>query len=289
MLSRTFAKQFVILGILSFFAYNNLCAQVAMTIKSNRKNYHQYERPYLLLTLNNYSGTSLIFGSTKNLSGTVTIRIKKPGTYNDMTEDFIKLELDNFILKPGVPYNLKIDLGKYLSLGKVGSYKLKAILTHGNLASGYESNYIFFTVSKGFYVWETTVGTPTLPGQAVGDKVATISYKLDSMFDGKDKVYYFLVEDAKRVYRVARIGVDYGIAAPQCRVDFLSRAHILIQDSSKIFSYFVYDTSGELIKHHVYKKVSASTPYLGLDESTGSIRVLGGDMARKGIDFDVEN
>ena len=277
----------IIIALLSVIICQAAVAQVSMQLYSNRKNYHQYEPVKLMLVLRNFSGTPLIFGSSSELSGKITLEIKSPGSYN--LPDYVQVELQNVILKPGLPEKVKIDLGKYFTIDKIGKYRIKALIEHKQLPNKYESNYVFFDSTKGYLIWTSTAGIPDVLQENKDRAVRSVTYKIDSLFDGRDKVYYLVIEDDKRIYTVSRIGYDVGTTVPSCKIDFLSQLHILIQESAKIFSYYVFDTAGNKLKHNIYKKKNKIPPALSVDPNTGEILVVGGALAKRGEDFDFES
>jgi len=273
----------VLITLVTIFTAHAGLSQVSIALETNRKNYHQYEPVLVQLTLRSFSGTPLIFGSKDGLEGGVTFEIQEPGYANSNQSEYIKLDLKNLILRPGIPEKRQINLSKYLTLNEIGKYRIKAIINHEQLQNDYESNSAFLNSSKGFFVWSTTAGIPDVLGNNK-NKIKSITYKIDSLFDGQDRVYYLVVEDEKKIYKVSRIGHDLGTSKPQCMVDNMSRLHIMIQDGVKIFSYYIYETSGERVSHDIYKKTSSS-PHLSTDPDTGEIIVTGGKIAEKGTDY----
>jgi len=272
-----------LITLLTIFTAHAGLSQVSITLETNRKNYHQYEPALVQITLRNFSGTPLIFGSKDGLGGGITFEIQEPGNTNSNQSEYVKLDLENLILRPGIPEKKQINLSKHLTLKSIGKYRIKAIVSHEQLQNDYESSSVFFSASKGFFVWSTTAGIPDVLGTNK-NKIKSISYKIDSLFDGKDRVYYLIIEDEKRIYNVTRIGHDLGTSKPQCKVDNMSRLHVMIQDGVKIFSYYIYETSGERVSRDIYKKTSSS-PYLSTDLDTGKIVVTGGKIAKKGTDY----
>lgn len=255
-------------------------SQVSVLLETNRKNYHLYENVYIQLTLQNFSGTPLIFGNAEQLKGSITLEIKKPGDQNSNQSEFVDVDINNMILRPGITEKTQINLGKYFILRDIGKYRIRAIVKHKQLENAYVSNMVQFDASKGFHVWDSTAGVPDLINENPNSKIKSISYKIDSMFDGRDRVYYLTIEDDKNIYTVSRIGQDFGSKPPQCKIDYLSSLHILIQDSSKMFTYLVFEPSGAKVKQQTYKKTKIS-PYLSVDPDTGKVVVLGGELQPK--------
>lgn len=273
-----------LITILAIITTHTSIGQVALTLETNRKNYHQYEAAHIQLTLRNFSGTPLIFGNAAGLSGSVTLEIKQPGNTTSNQSEYIEVNLENLILRPGIAEKTQINLSKYFTLRRIGKYRIKAIVKHEQLGSEYESNLVHINASEGFFVWSSTAGIPDVLNENTDNKIKSVNYKIDSLFDGKDRVYYLIIEDKQRIYTVARIGQDTGTSAPQCQIDYLSRLHVMIQDSAKIFTHYIYETSGERVSRVIYKKTTTS-PRLTTDPNTGKIVVIGGSIAKEGADY----
>jgi hypothetical protein len=263
-------------------------AQVALSLEVNNANYIQYEPIYAKLTLRNFSARPLAFGAAKELSGSLKFEIQGPdGSYVESKGDMEKPLLGT-ILMPGASKSLVLIVSTRYRLQKLGKYRIKAFVEHPQLPSAYESNVAFFTVIKGNKVLDRVVGLPDFSAKpdAAKDKVKTRTYSIYDFFDGRNKVYAITIEDAHMVYAVKRLGFDMGSnLQPKVEIDSISRCHILLPASPKVFAYYVFGVDGKLEKRDIFMKTS-TVPTMVADKKDGSVMVVGGRAARKDIDYD---
>jgi len=278
-----FLKLPLFIGMLLFSA-TLLHAQLGIQIEMNHEDYMQYENVFVKVLIRNFSGHAIPFGEKSELQGDLKFDIIGPfGNYLlpvSKDETLIK----GTIISPGATVKLVIPLFKYYDLHDIGKYRVKATVSHSLFNTPYESNTLSFKVSKGMTVWENMVGIPKLTDNDSKDPIKTVTYKILSHFDGTHQLFFLLIEDKQYVYSVKRIGYQMGGVVPHCEVDSLSRLHVMMQLSAKIFIYFLYNTNGELEKKDVFNKTSTS-PSLIRDPETGEIIVAGGEKAQRGLDY----
>ncbi len=261
-------------------------AQVSLSLEVNNSNYLQYETVYAKVTMRNYSAHPLAFGENKELSGRLKFEVESPsGSLLSVSSNGLP-PMVGVILPPGGAKTMTFALSEYYDVKPKGKYKVKAVVEHSQLTAAYESNPAFFSVLDGVSIWERVVGIPDYIKSAEMDKpVQTRTYKLVSIFDGKNKVYLLVVEDAKCVYSVKRIGFDMGYSLkPNCEIDALSRIHILLPVSPKISAYYIYNLDGKLEKREVFLKTD-TTPTLVAEAKDGTVIIVGGRAARKDLDY----
>lgn len=255
-----------------------LSAQVGITLQMNRKTYMQYETIYSKVTLRNYSAHPLAFGKNKGLHGQLLFEIyDAKGALVQRTSNSLP-EIEGTLLKPGSSKEIVTPISQYYDLSQPGNYKITAYIKHPQLTSDYQSNPVTFNVSEGVTVWKRIVGLPDFVHNS--KKIRPRTFRIISLFDGSDKVFYMIIEDDKKVYSVKRIGYEMGGIAPECEIDSLSRLHILLKLSSTIFVYFLYDIDGSQEKREVYSK-NDTTPTLVRNPDTGYVIVAGGEKAKK--------
>jgi hypothetical protein len=273
--------KFLYIGAIAFLFLSSvlpLSAQVGITLQMNRKTYLQYENVYARINLRNYSAHPLAFGKNKGLSGKLLFEIYDakgalvPRISNELPD------IEGTLLKPGSTQEVVTLVSRYYDLSQPGNYKITAYISHPQLTSDYQSDPVTFNVSQGVDVWKRIVGTPDFVNKV--EKIRPRTFRIISLFDGTDKVFYLMIEDDKKVYSVKRIGYEMGGTKPECEIDSLSRLHILLKLSSTIFVYFLYDIDGSLEKRDVYKK-EGTTPTLVRNPQSGAIVVAGGEKAKK--------
>lgn len=260
--------------------------QVAMKLELDHKNYLVFEGIKARLTVRNDSGRALAFSETDAFTGELLFEIEDSNLiYNPKLPNQAKL-LRGVVLAPGVIKSFNIPLSHHFSR-KRGRFRIKALIKHSQMEGTYESDWVTFTVSDGVVVWKRLIGLPKFPDESESAATEPRLAKIISFYDGEDKVFYLTIEDSNKYYLVTRIGYDVGTSIPDCDVDALSRIHIVLQENPDVFSYFVYDIGGGLERREVYKKTTTS-PGLFRSPQDGSVSILGGKKAQKGVDYDEE-
>lgn len=261
-----------------------LLANIALQVELNRKNYLQYETVYAKLIMRNDSGHILAFGDHEKLRGSVTFEISDE--FNNLIKRRKNQHIDiiGTIIKPGETKQMIIKLDKYYQTMPAGSYTIMAYIKHAQLPVQYQSNKGHFKIVAGHEIWKRTVGVPELVTTNKKKKIGSRTYKLKTMFDGTDEIIFLTVEDKRMIYSVNKVGYTIGESQPKCETDLLSRLHLLLPTSSKVFSYFIFDVNGKLEKREIYKR-TATIPILVRNQKNGIVIVAGGALARKNLDY----
>ncbi len=258
-------------------------AQVDLSLDLSRKSYIQYENIICKINMKNNTGHPLIFGNNANLKGNIYFIIKNSNGKTWSTKEEKINPFNSDIIEPGESSLSTVSVSSLLPLNEPGNYSIYAIFEYPQLKEPYRSSSVSFSIEKGSTVWKAEIGIPSF-----GEKTEVIEgrqYVLKTVYDGKNKLFVLIIENASHVYGVARLGYDIGIKKPEFMIDRFSKLHILIQTSPDIFSYFVYDPDCKLEKKEVYKKSDTSMPTLIKDEKTGQIIVAGGLKAENGRDY----
>ncbi|OGV53917.1 MAG: hypothetical protein A2X49_15685 [Lentisphaerae bacterium GWF2_52_8] len=259
-------------------------AQIGITVELNRLNYHQYEWVYARVHLRNYSGHPLAFGESNDLKGRLSFEIE------DSKSDFVDKigtdvpPLEGIILNRGEVKSIIVPISQYYKCVNPGKYTLRAVVEHSLFKEKYQSAPVSFNIITGVQMWERIVGVPDFIKKDPDSKIKTRKYRIESMFDGNNKVYYMIIEDDAKVYSVKRIGFEINNSTPLCEVDSLSRIHIIVQAGAKVFTYLRYDIDGKLEEKEVYFKTDTS-PILVRNAEDGTLIVAGGRKARKDLDY----
>lgn len=272
-----------------------LSAQVSMRTQLSQSAYLQYEPVYVRVFFRNVSGHALAFGETKGLRGSLRFDVFHTGTRSVriFPKDEKKMpSMVGVIMPPGGSYEAVYRLSDYYDMRQLGNYSVKAVLSHPQLSTAYESVAVVCKVTSGMKVWgPVTVGVPDSGKERSYDpdfpqKIQTRNYTIVSYYTGKVTAYALVIDDKQKTYLVKRIGFDLGAnLKPQCEVDFLSRLNIMIAASPTVYAYYQYNVDGHLEKKQVYIKTS-TTPVLVLDKETGVVLPAGGRIARKDQDYE---
>ncbi|MBN2643617.1 MAG: hypothetical protein JXR78_18340 [Victivallales bacterium] len=264
-------------------------AQVAVSVSMNHGNLMAYEPVFAKVSLRNFSGHPLVFGKSEMMTGSINFEIKGPRGELIMPIDRnVMPTISGLLIESGKREEIIIQLSRYYPLFNTGRYSLRAYISHPQLKKSYQSDRISFSISSGIMIWEHMVGVPDIEGKRdKKEQIPQRNYKISSLYDNNRNYYYLTVEDDTHIYSVRRIGVEMSMSRPQCEIDRLSRLHVLLATTPRIYSYFIFDHDGKLEHEAVYRK-SDTTPLLVRNLVSGSVSLSGGELAKKGVDYGVE-
>lgn len=277
-------KTFLLLILLAVIP--GLCrAQLAISLKMSRTNYLQYETIYAKISVHNNSGHAVVFGEDKRLQGKLLFKII------DNQRNLIK-EIDSaslypmngIIIESGKDKEFVVPVSHFYQLKKCGIYRLYAYIEHNMFEEIYRSNDAIFEINQGVPGWEQTVGIPEFMQASQKEKVKTRTYKMVCLLEGSQKSNYLVIEDKKRIYSVIFLSHELGEERITHKVDHISRLHLLIPMSPKIFVYLIVDPNGKIDEESVYKRTN-TVPALARLSNTGEIYVTGGAKADKKTDY----
>ena len=276
----------IVTGIM--FCSWNAFGQIAMKITLPQKNYLLYEPVYVRLDLRNVSGHPIVFGEARDLAGKLDFEIR-----SQQNGSFVPLSGTNtpspkgIVLKPGVVKSFTCNLTQFYKLYNQGQYTVRAIISHPRMKRSYRSNDLTFTVTEGKLIWEGIVGIPEdMLKSENKTNIHTRKYSVLSYSNGRNGMYVLRIEDSRKVYSLRHLGYNLGnMLLPQCAVDNLSRVHILIAGSHKVFSYYVFDINGKLVSSEVRLK-TRTVPRLAINRELGTIVLTGGRKALKDKDYE---
>jgi len=276
-------KVFLFLTLLTSISF--LCsAQLAMTVKMNRSHYLQYETIYAKVNIRNNSGHAIVFGENKRLHGKLLFKII--GSQQIPIEKIRKTSYDmsGVIIKAGQDKEFIVPVNRFYKLRKCGTYRIYAYIEHNMFEDSYRSNETSFEVNKGFSLWEKVVGIPEFMLSKKKQKIKNRTYKMVGLLSGKSRSHYLVIEDKKRVYSVLFLGDALGEEQITHEIDPLSRLHLMIPISPKIFVHLIIDIDGKIDDESVYRRTK-TVPGLVRDPKTGKIYVTGGTHAKKKRDY----
>ncbi|MDR0931492.1 MAG: hypothetical protein LBM70_00510 [Victivallales bacterium] len=273
------------LFFLTVCATVTVSAQIGMELMLNRSMYIQHEPIYACVTLKNDTARPLLFGKHPQLQGYLLFEVtdqrgnimpKRPG---------MELSVRGLVLSPGQIKRLIVPINHYYSLERTGVYRVHAYVSHSLLPHEYKTKDLKFFVEPGVTVWKQTVGVPELnPEQEANTVSIDRTYSIRTVTDGSTKAYYLVIADSKKTYAVIRIGKAIGHEPYMVQVDMLSRIHLLMPLSPKVFQYLAFSIDGKPIANE-YRKTSGTIPMLSRNPDTGIVSLIGGDTARAGVDF----
>ena len=283
-------KQFKCLAvILLLVSCSVLSARVGIEISLNRNVFMRFEHIYACVTLRNDSGKPLLFGGDPALQGFLLFDIRDSYNRPVHARKNAEISVTGLLLAPGEIRRMIFRLDRHYDLNKTGRFMVHAYVSHNALKNEYRSKDADFEISNGNTVWKRTVGLPDLDGNkphpAAGEER---TYSIRTLTERKNIGYYLVVESEKKIYGVCRVGHVEGYEKFQAEIDMLSRLHLLMPVTSKIFHYLAFNHAGETLENS-YWRISDTIPSLVRSSKTGFVKRMGGVPARAGIDFALPN
>ncbi|MHB9139864.1 MAG: hypothetical protein ACYC4Q_10730 [Victivallaceae bacterium] len=278
-----------------FFLLPAVNAQIAIDLSMNRQNYLQFEKVFAKVVLRNDSGHAIVFGHDEKLQGELLFEIRDAQNVPIKKITQATPPIVGTILKAGETKEFIVPITRYYNLNTPGKYKVMAYITHALFKNEYRSNDCFVNVSEGHMIWSRNVGIPEFmkpknksrgedSAQEQTKKIDSRTFNIKTIYEGSRKVYFMVVEDENTVFSIKRFGLALGDEQPQFDTDNLSRLHVLLPLSPRIFSYLVFDVNGNVEKQEIYKKTT-TIPTLVNDPKTGGVILAGGELGKRGVDY----
>ena len=279
------SKMKVFLALLLLTSISFLCsAQLAISLKMSRSHYLQYETIHSKVTVRNNSGHAVIFGDNERLHGKLLFTIIENQGIPVAAVKNTSYPMAGIILKPGQHKDFIIPVSNFYKLRKCGTYRIYAYIEHNMFEDTYRSNEAKFEVNKGFVIWQQIVGIPEFMLKKAKEKIKNRTYKLVGLLQGRARSYYLVIEDKKRIYSVLFLGDALGEEKIRYEVDHISRLHLMIPISPKVFVYLIIDVDGKIDDESVYRRTK-TIPSLVRNPKTGKVYVTGGTHAKKKKDY----
>jgi len=277
-------KKLVMMWALVALALPEVWAQIGIEVSLNRTIYMQYEPIYACVSLRNDTGRPLLFGTDPRFQGFVLFDIRDRDGRPVPQRPDTGISVTGLMLRPGEIKRMVIPIHKYYDLDRTGRYTVNAFISHNMLPVEYQSQDVRFRIERGVDVWKRTIGVANVEEGGKDAPRRTRTYTIRIMTEAPNKYYYLVVEDDNHVYGVMRVGRVINAEHFSAEVDMLSRIHLLMPLSSKVFHYLSFSIEGENVNNS-YWKITNTIPMLYRDPKTGIVSRIGGAEARKGVDF----
>ena len=272
------------LFMLVLFSGILLHARVAINLSFNRDVYMLFEHIYACVTLRNDSGRPLLFGGDPALQGFLLFDVRDSRNRPVYARRDSEISMTGLMLAPGEVRRMIFRLDKHYNLSRTGRYRIHAYVSHNLLKSEFRSKDVEIDISKGNTVWSRSVGVPDLEEKKKKTDREERTYSLRTLTEKKTIGYYLVGEGEQNIYGVCRVGHVVGYEKFQAEVDMLSRLHLLLPVTSRIFHYLAFNYEGETLESS-YWRVSETVPALIRSDKNGYVKRMGGVPARPGIDF----
>ena len=274
---------FLIFTVVLVTLTSSLYGQIGMSIELNRTAYMQFEPVYAKITFRNDTGKALLFGKSPRLQGFLMLEVNGVGQRLVNKRKDKEISIDGLVLGPGEIKSIIIPVNEYYDIDRVDNYKIHAYVAHSMLKREYRTPDTFFQVEHGATIWKRTVGIPDLYSQhrTNGDER---TYEIRTLHENRRRHYYLVVSDAKHIYGVVRVGHQMGYEKLQIEVDMLSRIHVLVPVTPRVFHYLSFSLDGANV-NNTFWKTSNTIPQLYRNPKTGIVTRIGGVEAVRGRDF----
>lgn len=282
--ARRRALLFGFLSALGLCAGHRASCQVGVKLETDRNHYIRYEPIQATVTLRNYAGNTLVFGTSEaseSISGALRFNVVRSGSLSRAPRHRDVNPVENLILAPGDTRQLKLQLNSIVDMSREGSYTVTARVNHPRLSQDYESKETSLTVRAGLAVWEREVGVPQR------DETSAIQQRTVSLLrfrQEEGQTYALQVRDTNTVYGIIRLGPYMSGSHPECRIDAMSNIHLLYQLTPRLFVYRVYGIDVSL-RQNLYYAMGEDQPVLVRDPELGRVAVVGGRRAIPGKDY----
>lgn len=254
---------------------------IGVAVESELTRYLRYELIQVTVTIRNYSGNTLAFGTGASRQGHLDLIIQSDGGLQARKLDPNANPVAGLILGAGETRRLTLGLNQIYDMQQEGVFTVSAQIGHERLPDDYRSNSLTIEVRDGIPVWTRTFGLPT---SSKTGQIQTRQVSLLLFHDRDQDLYCLRIEDDEMVHGITRLGPRIGGATPACDVDAMSNIHTFIQVRSRFYSYCVYDHNGKLIQNKYYM-AEKTLPQLTRDSDVGRVMVVGGVAAVPGVDF----
>ena len=258
-----------------------LFGQLVVSLSFNRTRYMVHEHIFACVTIRNDSGKPLLFGDRPELQGFILFDIRDGRHVPLKRRAEREFSATGLYIAPGEIKRIVIPLHRYYDLSAPGDYTIHAYVSHNLVPKEYRSRDVEIRVMNGTPVWEKTVGLPVgdRDGKPVERRYSINKAQGDGVFN-----YYLKVEDNGQLFAVTRVGREIARMKFDAQVDMLSRLHLLMPVSPKVYHYMSFNSDGMNLES-TYWKTSGTIPMLYRDPKSGRVTRMGGIAARKGVDY----
>jgi hypothetical protein len=268
--SPTIMKTFLPLLILTLSTMVGL-GQVSVTLKVDRRQYHEHEPVTAVVTVTNRSGRELDFAS--RLEGKIAhswldFSMRDSGG-REMTKRHHKV-FQRAVIPAGRSMSRRVNLSGMFNVAKVGNF---AVTSHvrrpGVEQESYTSNSGHFTVGGGSKIHSVPFGVPNCP-------FTKREYNVVTFNDGSKTSIYAQVMDTNsgRSISTFRLSEYLGFVNPQMALDNLNQLHVLYLADPEIFVHATVNQDGYHTGTNYFKRSGGRQPRFVAFED-GSVVVSG--------------
>ena len=276
----------IIMAAILSMAITDAWAQVGLKLIAEHDKYLKYEPIKMTLLVRNYSGNTLLFGEVGDTQGGLHFDVMSRSGIPAPSLGAKANPISGMVFAPGECKQLSFTLNSLFDLQRDDYYTITAYVEHKRMAQGFKSNTINFEVRDGIIITKRTIGLPT---EKQDDLIKNVTASLLRFNEGNhSEIYCLRIEDEKSVYGTFRLGPYIIGGRPQLDADGTSAIHVLVQVSSRLYSYAVYSLikGKAVLRMQRYYLPDNGTPMLS--RSTGYLKILYAKPAVEGVDYQIQ-
>lgn len=240
-------------------------AQLATSLRLNKKQYLAGEPVIAVVTITNHAGRELTFASDGR-SQWLNFIIKDSRGNSVMPRS--RSVFGKMSIKAGETLAREVDLGQHFILTEQGSFNVGAVIhMPGSTSDGTGTNRVSFNQSPGRLYWSQSVGISGRSGQ-------TRQYRLINFAgDLKNQLYAQIVDDRTgQSIKTFLLGDVLMLRKPVATVDRSQRLHVMFLATPTMWVHCEIDTDGKLVNRQIHERGAVGDPKL-LTFGDGSVRV----------------
>ncbi len=246
----------------------SLNAQLATSLKLNKRNYVAGESVVAEVTITNHSGQELTLASTRQLPWLSFVVTNSRGnpvpTRRLNTFGALKINAGESLAK-------SVDLTEYFLLNSQGNFAVAAVIRdpHGRF-NGASTNRLLFNLNPGKTYWSQKIGVTNDSGKAETREMRLISFS-----NGQKNQLYAQVTDGKTgvPMRTFLLGDALMLRKPMVTLDGERRMHVMFLSTPAMWVHCQVDPDGKLVDRDIHQRADQGDPIM-MAYGDGTVRVV---------------
>jgi len=263
--SRTMTLRSVFHLGLTLALFTSAQAQLAATLRVNKRQYLAGEPVMAVVTVTNHAGQNLTFaGDGRNQWLNFVVKDSKGNPVNSKGRAIF----GKMTVKAGQTMAREVDLSEHFKLDQPGGFSTSAVIRMpGSVGDGTSTNRVTFNQSPGRLFWSQTVGIAGGSGETRQFRILNFSGDL------RNQIYAQIRNERTGQYvRTFLLGDVLTLREPLATVDNKQRMHVMFLATPTMWVHCEVDTDGRLVNRGIHQRASSGDPRL-VTLSDGSVRV----------------
>ncbi len=271
-------RNLLIVGLLVAFAIiggaDQLCAQIQVTYKLDKKVYMAHEAISGRLRILNRAGRDLVLEGRNGASWLDFQVTDASGNLISPVQG--KLGLEPVLIKAGGVLDRQVYVNRRYPMGQSGIYRVRVNVFFAPLNQYFRTKIESLQITEGRKFWSQVVGVPEGYAQAGSYRKYEV---LRFDYRGRKEIYFRLSRaDTGIVIKTYSIGKLLMVTDPQMGVDTDNRLHVLHMGAPQSYAHTTIDVEGKAEPQEFFFAEGENRPRL-VRASGGTIVVEGGISA----------